>query len=235
MYRLQREQEGQKKLTTDSERLEALEYYRETTHKQDGDMNAMLRQKNRLRKRQEGKLMANSRMRGLAIPLLDVNEDDHRMAKSIKLGGGDAKAVLLETSKFNAIATQSIFNSTHPQKGRKQGAATTGSSSSSSAMRQQNKHSSSNNNNNAAAAAAAAKSTHRNKRALVECEAAPPRTRKQGRSAAPATSTGAGEPLSGTHSCRINEVTSNASPTTSAAVAPSSSAAQSVLGLLQDY
>ena len=111
MFRLQHNEEDRKRVLSDKEHIEALTELQDEHHKNDYDMNSLLRNKNRKRKRRDIELLSEGNARGLSIPLVEPSAEDSAQAKlvSFKRRAIHNGFALGEKQRMNNIQSQSIF------------------------------------------------------------------------------------------------------------------------------
>lgn len=110
LYKLQHEQEDMLRAKTAAERIVALSDLSEKTRKKDYDVNSVLRKKNREKRAERQALKAEGEKKGLSIPLLQYNEQDSEIAKSVRFkqrGNFSSN----EKLRLNLLRTESIFSS----------------------------------------------------------------------------------------------------------------------------
>jgi len=111
MFRLQHNEEDRKRVLSAKEHLEALTELQDEHHKNYYDVNAMLRNKNRKRKKRDIELLGEAHAKGLSMPLVEPSLEDAKLAKTIvfkkrAIANGFA---ISEKQRMNVIQSQSIF------------------------------------------------------------------------------------------------------------------------------
>jgi len=138
MYRLQHGQEDKARAATAKERLDALIDMKDAHSSRDYDMNVLMRQANRDKKKRAHVLQLEGEARGLSIPLVEEDDGDRKRAKAAAFRSSSAAPhghhsgfAVSERKKMAALQAESIFG--NGSGGR--GAGTSSSSSSSSGSR----------------------------------------------------------------------------------------------------
>ncbi len=111
MFRLQHNEEDRKRVLSAKEHIEALTELQDEHHKNYYDVNAMLRNKNRKRKKRDIELLGEAHAKGLSMPLVEPSVEDVKLAQAVTfkkraIANGFA---LSEKQRMNVIQSQSIF------------------------------------------------------------------------------------------------------------------------------
>ena len=112
MFRLQHNEEDRQKVLSAKERMDALIEVQEAHHKDYYDANALLRDRNRKRKKRDIELKAEGAARGLSMPLLEPSQQDADTAKEVNF---KKRAItnsfnITERHRINNIQAQSVFD-----------------------------------------------------------------------------------------------------------------------------
>ena len=109
IYRLQHEKEDKRLVLSAKEHLESLMDLQDFQKEKDYDMNSLLRQKSRGKRKRAVILAIEGQKRGLNIPLLEPEESDSVISKSVKFKSKSRPFDVSERSKMSTLQSQSIF------------------------------------------------------------------------------------------------------------------------------
>ena len=110
IFRLQHEKEDKRRALSAKEHLESLIDLQDSQREKDYEMNSLLRQGNRHKRKRAIFLLEEGKARGLSIPLVEEHDDDAAVARSIQFTTR-SKISIAERSKMAARQSQSIFSS----------------------------------------------------------------------------------------------------------------------------
>lgn len=111
MFRLQHNEADKSRTKSIKQNLSNLQRVQEAQQRNDYDMNALLRQKNRSLKKKECKMLKEGHNKGLSIPLLEATDKDRQVAGAVnfRLKRKDSSKSI-ERQKLLQVQTQSIFD-----------------------------------------------------------------------------------------------------------------------------
>jgi coiled-coil domain-containing protein 130 len=112
MYKIQHENEDIRKTLSEKAAFERLTEICHQNHEQDYDLNSQLRKRHRIEKKKKQKLVGEGAARGLAMPLLEIDEGDTEKAKLLHYQDDLREKRYLEKSQHDRLLLQkeSIFN-----------------------------------------------------------------------------------------------------------------------------
>lgn len=110
MFKLQHQQEDIRKTQSARERLEELQELQDETHRDDYDLNALLRQRNRKKRKNEQEQLNDGKRRGLNLPVVPVAPEDEKIARQVVYRQEALKLRHNENFRRAAIQSQSIFS-----------------------------------------------------------------------------------------------------------------------------
>ena len=111
IYRLQHEKEDKRLALSAKEHLESLIDLQDSQKERDYDMNSLLRNKSREKRKRAVFLAIEGQKRGLNIPLLEPDESDSIISKAAKFKSKSRSFEVSERSKMSILQSQSIFGS----------------------------------------------------------------------------------------------------------------------------
>lgn len=110
IYRLQHAKEDRLKSLSAKEHLESLIELQSIQKEKDYDMNSLLRNGNREKRKRAIFLLEEGNKRGLPLPLVEESADDYNTAKSIKFASRNKNYAISERNKIMSLQNQSIFS-----------------------------------------------------------------------------------------------------------------------------
>jgi coiled-coil domain-containing protein 130 len=118
IFRLQHEKEDKRKALSAKEHLESLIDLQDSQREKDYDMNSLLRRGSRDKRKRAIFLLDEGKKRGLNIPMVEPNEADYTVAKSIKFQKSKISSfAMAERIKMASLQAQSVFSMRPKRKG----------------------------------------------------------------------------------------------------------------------
>ena len=111
IFRLQHEKEDRRKALSAKDHLESLIDLQDSQREKDYDMNSLLRKGSRQKRKRATFLLDEGKKRGLNIPMVEPDDADNAMAKSIKFQRSkNISFVSAERKKMALVQAESIFS-----------------------------------------------------------------------------------------------------------------------------